>query len=154
MLRTHDGEATTATTTPAPTALTGAATRDLAAKFVAFLETGEPPAGLFAPDMFCDLTLPLWRLQAQGAEDASGLRRGGHPWPGRVPRSRLDLTETGFVIEVEEEWENEGQTWCCREMMRADVSPDGITQLSVYCTGDWDTAQVARHASEVTLIRP
>ena len=42
----------------------------------------------------------------------------------------------------------------CREMFRADVSPDGITQVSVYCTGDWDAAQVARHAREVSLIRP
>lgn len=132
---------------------TSAAVRELADKFVTFLETGEPPAGLFAPDLFCDLTVPLWRLQAQGAEASVALRRGGHPWPGRVPRSRLDLTETGFVIEVEEEWENDGQTFYCREMMRADVSADGISQLSVYCTGDWDAAQVSRHAREVTLIR-
>ena len=144
MLRTdhHEAPATTATA------------RDLAGQFVTFLETGEPPAGLLAPDVFCDLTSPLWRLQAQGAEASVALRRRGHPWPGRVPRSRLDLTETGFLIEVEEEWENEGQTWYCRELIRADVSPDGITQVSVYCTGDWDAAQVARHAREVTLIRP
>lgn len=103
--------------------------------------------------MFCDLTVPLWRLQAQGSEASVALRRNGHPWPGRVPRSRLDLTGTGFVIEVEEEWENDGQTFYCREMMRADVSADGISQISVYCTGDWDAAQVARHAREVTLIR-
>src|SRR5690348_5208796 len=124
---------------------TAAAVRELAGKFVTFLETGEPPAGLFAPDVFCDLTVPLWRLQVQGIEASVALRRRGHPWPGRVPRSRLDLTQTGFVIEVEEEWENDGQTFYCREMFRADVSPDGITQVSVYCTGDWDAAQVARH---------
>jgi hypothetical protein len=131
-----------------------AGVRELAGKFVTFLETGEAPAGLFAPDVFCDLTLPTWRLQAQGAEDSVALRRAGHPCPGRVPQSRLDLTGTGFVIEVEEEWEDGGQTWYCRELMRADVSADGITQLSVYCTGDWDAAQVARHGREVTLIRP
>lgn len=131
-----------------------AGVRDLAARFVTFLETGEAPDGLFAPDVFCDLTLPTWRLQAQGAEDSVALRRAGHPGPGRVPRTRLDLTGTGFVIEVEEEWEDNGQTWYCRELMRADVSADGITQLSVYCTGDWDAAQVARHGREVTLIRP
>jgi hypothetical protein len=31
------------------------AARDLAGKFIAFLETGAPPDGLFAPDVFCDL---------------------------------------------------------------------------------------------------
>jgi hypothetical protein len=40
------------------------AARDLAGKLIAFLETGAPPDGLFAPDVFCDFTLPQWRLQA------------------------------------------------------------------------------------------
>jgi len=31
----------------------------LARDFIAFLETGEPPEGLFAPHVFCDFTLPL-----------------------------------------------------------------------------------------------
>lgn len=29
-----------------------------------------------------------------------------------------------------------------------------ITELSGYCTGDWDEAAVARHAEAVTLLRP
>ena len=33
---------------------TSATVRELADKFVTFLDTGEPPAGLFAPDVFCD----------------------------------------------------------------------------------------------------
>jgi len=32
------------------------AARDLAGKLIAFLETGAPPDGLFAPDVFCDFT--------------------------------------------------------------------------------------------------
>ena len=35
-------------------------------RFVAFLETGATD-GLFAPDVFADLTLPHWRVQVQGA---------------------------------------------------------------------------------------
>jgi hypothetical protein len=50
------------------------AARDLAGKLIAFLETGAPPDGLFAPDVFCDFTLPQWRLQAQGAGDVVALR--------------------------------------------------------------------------------
>jgi hypothetical protein len=41
MPRTHDSEAATGGTT----AITSATTRDLAARFVTFLETGVPPAG-------------------------------------------------------------------------------------------------------------
>jgi hypothetical protein len=127
--------------------------RALAAKLVAFLETGRPPEGLFTADVFCDFTLPRWRLQAAGIEGAVGLRTAGHPGPGRVPRSRLDVTETGFVLEVEEEWEQDGESWYCRELLRADVSDGAISQISVYCTGDWDGAQVARHAATVHLLR-
>ncbi len=131
-----------------------AAARELAGKLIAFLETGSAPEGLFAPDVFCDLTVPQWRLQARGADGVRALRRGGHPWPGRVPRSRFDVTATGFVLEVEEEWEHDGQSWYCRELFRADIAAGLVSELAVYCTGDWDAAQVARHAAAVTLLRP
>lgn len=131
-----------------------ALSRELAAKFVEFLETGDVPKGLFTPDLFCDFTMPQWRLQANGLEEAVGLRKNGHPGPSRVPRSRFDVTATGFVLEVEEEWEQDGESWYCRELFRADVADAAISQLSVYCTGDWDRAQVARHQETVALLRP
>ncbi len=58
------------------------------------------------------------------------------------------------MIEFEETWTAGGEQWYCREMARADVSDGVITELSVYCTGDWDAAQQSRHAQEVTLLRP
>jgi hypothetical protein len=128
--------------------------RTTAQAFIAYLETGSVTPGLFEPDVFVDLTLPRWRLQASGIEDVVALRRAGHPLPGRVRRPRLDPTPTGFVLEVEETWEDGGQSWYCRELFRADVGPRGISELSVYCTGDWDTARLAEHAAAVQLIRP
>ena len=128
--------------------------RNLADGLITFLETGTAPDGLFAADVFCDFTMPLWRLQAQGIEDVVRLRKGGHPAPGRVPRSRFDLTATGFVLEVEEQWEQDGDSWYCRELFRADVAEDGISQMSVYCTGDWDSERVAQHATAVQLLQP
>jgi len=126
----------------------------LAEKFIDFLETGTPAEGLFAPDVFCDFTMPTWRLQASGIDDAVGLRKAGHPGPSRVPRWRFDPTPTGFVLELEEDWQWDGDRWTCRELFRADVSDDGISQLSVYCTGDWSAARRAEHAAAVTLLRP
>jgi hypothetical protein len=128
--------------------------RELADKFIQFLETGIAPAGLFAPDLFLDFTLPLWRLQATNAEDAIASRRAGHPSTGRVPTSRFDRTERGFVLEVEETWEQDGDSWYCRELFRADVRDDVIAELAVYCTGDWDSARVAEHRAAVVLARP
>jgi hypothetical protein len=128
--------------------------RQLADRFISFLETGDSPEGLWTPDVFCDFTMPQWRLQAQGIEETTALRKHGHPGPGRVPRSRFAATPTGFVLELEEEWEQDGESWYCRELFRADVADGAISQLSVYCTGDWDRALRARHAATVQLIRP
>ena len=126
----------------------------LAEKLIGFLETCEVPDGLFAADVFCDFTMPQWRLQAQGSDNVVALRLAGHPGPGRVPRSRLDATATGFVMEVEERWEDDRGSWYCRELFRADVADGVICELSVYCTGDWDAELEARHARTVPLIRP
>jgi hypothetical protein len=109
---------------------------------------------VFTADVFVGFAMPSWRLQAQGLDDALALRRGGHPQPGRVVRSWFDPTPTGFVLEVEEAWDDSGEHWSCRELFRADVAPEGITELAVYCTGDWDGPRRAQHAREVTLIRP
>jgi hypothetical protein len=128
--------------------------RAVAARFVRYLETGIADDRLFASDVFCDFTLPRWRLQAEGREAALALRRHGHPSPGTVPRWRCDATERGFVIEVEERWHEAGRDWYCREMMRADLRGDTIGELSVYCTGDWDAQRVAEHHAAVTLVRP
>jgi hypothetical protein len=131
-----------------------AAARVAADKLVAFLETGDSPGGLWTADVFCDFTMPQWRLQAQGIEDVVALRKAGHPGPGRIPRSRFDATATGFVLEVEERWEQDGESWYARELIRADLSDGAISALSVYCTGDWDRARVAGHADQVRLLRP
>jgi hypothetical protein len=131
----------------------GSRAKELADGLVSFLETGEPPRGLFDPAVFCDFTLPHWRLQAEGVDDLVALRRAGHPGPGRVVRSRLDETGTGFVLEVEERWQD-GGSWYARELFRADVGEHGITDLAVYCTGDWDEQREAAHRAQVALLRP
>jgi hypothetical protein len=128
--------------------------QSLAMRLVQFLETGQPPAGLFAADVFCDFTSPRWREQAQGVGALVELRRRGHPGAGRVPRFRCDPTPSGFVLELEETWVDQNGSWYCREMFRADVSAGAISSLSAYCTGDWDRDRRAEHARSVRLLRP
>jgi hypothetical protein len=123
-------------------------------QLVHWLETTEVPDGLLTDDLFTDFTMPIWRLQAGDRAGGVALRAAGHPSPGKVTRLRYDPTPSGFVLELEEEWDERGDHWYCREMVRADVRDGAIAGLSVYCTGDWDSAQVARHRAEVRLIRP
>jgi len=126
----------------------------VARRLIEFLETGDVPPGLFAPDVFLDFTPPLWRLQAQGIDAVTRVRLAGHPGPGEVSSWRCDATAGGFVLELEERWVAEGRAWYAREMMRAEVEGAQITALSVYCTGDWTAERYAQHAREVQLLRP
>jgi len=126
----------------------------LTSKLIEFLESNEAPDGLFAEDVFLDYSSPLWRQQAATAADAIALRRAGHPSKGEVSRARVDVTTTGFVMEVEEIWHEAGDHWYARELLRADVRDGRIAELSVYCTGDWNSARVAQHAKMVLLVRP
>jgi hypothetical protein len=123
------------------------------AGLIEFLETNAPPEGLFAPDLFLDLSLPQWRLQTNTMDDAIAVRTEGHPCPGQVRVERVSQTDTGFTIELEERWEKDDQPWYCREMIRADVAHDVIVEMAVYCTGDWDEAIQREHARAVRLLR-
>ena len=126
---------------------------DLAQKMIVFLETGHPPDGLFDADVFCDFSLPRWRVQTRGLEEVVTLRKDGHPGPSTVTRSRVDPTPTGFVLEFEERWEDPAGQWYAGELLRADVGDDGIAELAVYCTGDWDRQRQDEHARSVQLLR-
>jgi hypothetical protein len=118
-----------------------------------WLETGVRPDDLFTDDVFVDFTLPHWRIQAVGPEDAFGIREQGHPSPGRVRVEAVDATSRGFLLQIEERWEAEGQQWYCRELVHCIVDGDRISELSVYCTGDWDEVVQRRHAEQVRLVR-
>ena len=134
--------------------MTGDEAKAVAARFVTFLETNEVQPGLFAETVFLDLTMPRWRLQAEGVAQVIAIRRENHPSPGTVPRWRCDPTPSGFVLELEERWRDDKSEWYCRELFRADVEGTLITSLSVYCTGDWDAARQAEHVQAVRLLRP
>lgn len=123
-------------------------------RLVAFLQTGATD-GLFAPDVFADLTLPHWRVQAVGADELVAMKTRFHPPSGRTRVEKVLAGPHGYAVKVEERWDTDGQSWYCREAFLCDLDEQGrITEFSVYCTGDWDEAAVTEHAKAVTLVRP
>jgi hypothetical protein len=126
---------------------------DLAQQVVTWFENGVRPEGMFAPDVFVDLTVPHWRLQAEGVEDAFRIREDNHPQLGKVRVEGLDCTSRGFLLQIEERWKAEGQQWYCREMIHCIVTDGRISELAIYCTGDWDEAVQRQHAEQVHLLR-
>ncbi len=127
---------------------------DLAQLVVTWLETGIRPEGMFAQDVFVDLTVPHWRMQDEGVDGAFRVREDDHPQPGKLRVEALDRTSRGFLIQFEERWEAGGQQWYCRELIHCVVTDGWISELVIYCTGDWDEAVQRQHAEQVRLIRP
>jgi hypothetical protein len=122
-------------------------------RFVAYLEMGATD-GLFAADLFADVSLPHWRIQVHSAEEMIAAKDRLHPPSGRTRVEKVLAGPDCYTIKVEERWEDGGQRWYCREAFLCDLDDQGrITELSVYCTGDWDEARVAEHAEAVTLLR-
>ena len=116
-----------------------------AARLVRFLETHEVTPGLFTDDVFVDFTPPLGRYQAEGVTNVVSLRARNHPAGGRVVGRRCDPTPTGYVLEVEERWEDKAKSWFARELFRVDLRGDSIASMSVYCTGDWEARVYDEH---------
>lgn len=126
----------------------------LAEQFVSWLETGVRPNDMFAEDVFADLTVPQWRVQASGIDDVFQLREESHPFQGEVRVEALDATSRGFLIQFEERWNADGQRWYCREQIHCVVRDGRIGELVIYCTGDWDEPTQESHGRQVRLIRP
>jgi hypothetical protein len=126
---------------------------DLVQAFVTWLETGVRPTDVFAADVFTDLDLPHWRLQAEGLDASLRLREEPHDSTGSVRVEALDRTSRGFLIQFEERWAAGGQRRYCRELVHCVVTDGWISEMAVYCTGDWDEATQRRHAEQVRLVR-
>lgn len=142
-------------TTGAERALDADQAQRLSKGLVAFLENNTLPDGLMHPDVFCDLSLPQWRIQTTGTDALERLRRESHPDLGSVSRWSAEPTASGFVFEFEERWTDaRGESWYSRELLRATVHDGRIAEVSIYCTGDWDRATQAEHARTVALSRP
>lgn len=77
---------------------------------VTWFETGVRQERMFAPDVFADLTLPHWRIQASGEDATYHVREDEHPFAGKVRVEALDRTARGFLLQFEERWVAEGST--------------------------------------------
>ena len=119
--------------------------------FVRFLETGQAE-GVFATELVCDVNFPQQRILGMTEDALVALRRSEHPGSTDVRIERLDPTDRGWVLQLEERWMRDGERWYSRELFRADVSDGRIVELTVYCTGDWDEALQREHAAAATSV--
>ena len=105
-------------------------------------------------DIFVDLNVPQWRLQAQGREQLGQMFAGGYPVGARLASSRVRSMAEGVAIEVEVRFPEEGEERLFRELHLLTVDGGRVVEHTAYCTGHWDAATIARHAEEAPMIRP
>jgi hypothetical protein len=105
-------------------------------------------------DVFLDGHPPLWRFQLQGREDFDAWIKSFMPEGADTTVVRTIPTANGFVTEFVGHHREGGEAMTDRKILLAEVRGARIAELTIYCSGDWDAALRARHASETRLLRP
>lgn len=109
---------------------------------------------VLADDLFLDGHPPLWRFQIQGREEFASWLRGYSPQGADVTVVRTVPTTAGFVAEHVGRRFEDGTEMTDRKILLCEVSDGKVSELVVYCSGDWDPQLRARHAAEAPIIRP
>jgi hypothetical protein len=105
-------------------------------------------------DVFLDGHPPLWRFQLQGRDTFAAWLQGYSPDGADVTVVRTIPTVSGFVTEVVGRHEEHGEVITDRKIILCEVRETQISELTVYCSGDWDAELRARHAAEAPILRP
>jgi hypothetical protein len=126
----------------------------LSERFAEVFRTFDAGEGIFSPDVFFDLNMPVWRFQLQGPEAFAAQLRRINKGPVRMRILRTVPTVSGFVTEHEEHQDVGGQEVMARRLWLCEVRDGRIAEVVGYCSGEWDQALRARHALEAPMLRP
>ena len=137
----------------ASTVLDDAVAQQLSERLADVFRTAQA-TDVLADDVFLDGNPPLWRFQLQGRDTFDAWIKSFMPDGADTTVVRTIPTVTGFVTEFTGRHDQDGLEITDRKILLAELRDGRITELTVYCSGDWDTDLRARHAAETQLIRP
>jgi hypothetical protein len=111
-------------------------------------------AALYAADALVDINVPQWRYQVVGADVEPVLREEFEPTGRVLTGRRVTHFDHGVIVEGETSATENGELrrWRTVNIFRTDGQR--IVEHTVYCTGIWDAATIARQAVEAPMIRP
>jgi len=109
---------------------------------------------VFTEDLFLDGHPPFWRFQLEGRDVFAAWLKGYSPDGSEITVVRTIPTVTGFVTETVGEHLEDGKVMTDRKILLCEVRDGRISELTIFCSGDWDEELRARHAGEATLLRP
>ena len=137
----------------ASTVLDDALAQELSERLADVFRTADA-SDVLADDVFLDGNPPLWRFQLQGRDTFDAWIKSFMPDGADTTVVRTIPTVTGFVTEFAGRHQDDGEEITDRKILLAEVRGGRITELTVYCSGDWNAELRARHAAETRLIRP
>lgn len=111
-------------------------------------------ADVFTEDVFLDGHPPLWRFQLQGKDAFAAWIKAYSPDGHPTEVVRTVPTVSGFVTEFTGRFVENGQELTDRKILLCELVGGRISEMTIYCSGDWDAELRARHASEAQIIRP
>ena len=109
---------------------------------------------VFTDDVFLDGHPPFWRFQLSGIDTFAGWLRDYSACRPQVDVVRTIATESGFVTEHVSEHLEHGELLIGRKLLLCAVRDGRVSEMTVFCSGDWDAELRARHASEAPILRP
>jgi ketosteroid isomerase-like protein len=138
---------------PESTVLDDATAQELSERLADVFRTANV-GDVLGDDVFVDGHPPLWRFQLQGRDTFAAWLQGYSPEGAETTVVHTIPTATGFVTEFTGRHHEDGDEITDRKILLAEVREGRITDLTIYCSGDWDAELRARHAAETELIRP
>lgn len=140
-------------TAPAMIPIDDGTAQELSERLADVFRTGKAN-DVLANDLFFDGHPPLWRFQLQGLGAFAAWLARYTPDGAETTVMRTIPTATGFVSEFVGRHDENGEEMTDRKILLCEVRGGQISELTVYCSGDWDAELRARHAAEAPIIRP
>lgn len=112
------------------------------------MATAKVPPNVFADDVFFDMNVPAWRYQLQGLDTLTNML-ATRVTPGVIESTRVTPTIGGFVLEMSTRDPQD----MYRQLFVVQTRGGLISEVTMYCTGPWDSATEARQQAEAPMIR-
>jgi ketosteroid isomerase-like protein len=137
----------------ATTALDDAAAQELSERLADLFRTAVV-GDILTDDIFFDGFPPQWRFQIQGREAFAAWLTDYSPNGVETTVARTVPTASGFVTEFLGRFDEDGKEMTDRKILLCQVRDGQVSEMVVYCNGDWDGELRQRHAAEAPIIRP
>lgn len=103
--------------------------------------------GLYASDAVVDCNVPQWRYRLDGADAINRAIRDdelGVP-NRRVPVWRSVVTDEGLYLETEVRFSHDGEERMWRSVHLFRTTGGQVAEHTLYCSGFWTAADIARY---------